>query len=91
MSLGGTRVSIASTSPLADASVSVSTSGARSPTSGIGSASGVVTRTCVAAATMRPSRSVTTSTDQRPLRVNRGCAEYTAANGSCSVAACLDR
>src|SRR6185436_10186157 len=38
MSLGGTRVSILETSPLADASVSVWTLGALSPTPGIGSA-----------------------------------------------------
>src|SRR5215208_1215041 len=62
----GIRVSIDSTSPLADATVSVSTLGAASPTCGIGSLALVTTLSCVGAASMPPFACVTVSTDQLP-------------------------
>ena len=70
----GIRVSIDSSSPLAEATVSVSTFGAASPTSGIGSLSLVTTLTCVGAASMPPPDCVTVSTDQGPGLGKRTCA-----------------
>src|SRR3954451_24292359 len=55
MSLGGTRVSILDTSPLADSSVSVCTFGAFSPTPGIGSAATEDTSTWAVAPVSEPS------------------------------------
>ena len=63
MSLVGRRVSIASTSPPADATVSVLTFGAASPTSGTWSLRGVVTLSWPGAATGLPSTSVTAITE----------------------------
>ena len=63
MSLVGRRVSIASTSPPAEATVSVCALGAGSPTSGILSCAAVMTLSCPGAATGLPSTSVTASTE----------------------------
>ena len=63
MSLVGRRVSIASTLPPADATVSVWTLGACSPTSGILSRAAVVTLICAGAATGFPPTSVTAITE----------------------------
>jgi hypothetical protein len=59
-------VSIDSSSPFAEAIVSVCTRGASSPTSGIGSSPGGTTFTCEGAASMPPSAWVTVSTDHSP-------------------------
>ena len=62
MSLVGRRVSIDSTSPPADATVSVCAFGACSPTAGILSSPGAITWICPGAATGLPSTSVTAIT-----------------------------
>ena len=91
MSSVGRRVSIASTSPPAAATVSVWTRGALSPTAGTLSLPGATTWICCAAATGFPSTSVTASTEYAPGRPSGTSAAYTAANGSPSVAACWER
>src|SRR5215211_823741 len=60
----GIRVSTASSSPLAEATVSVCTFGATSPTSGMSSCFGETTLTCEGAASIPPPACVTVSTDQ---------------------------
>ena len=91
MSLVGRRVSIASTSPPADATVSVVTFGAGSPTSGIWSSAFVITWSWPGAATGFPLTIVTAITTYLPGLANGTWAAYTAANGSASVAACCER
>ena len=70
MSLAGSRVSSIASSPLTLSSVSVSTFGAFSPTSGILSAAFVLTSTCVGAPTSVPLLRVATSTACRPAFSN---------------------
>ena len=74
MSLVGRRVSIASTSPPAEATVSVVTFGAGSPTSGILSSAGVMTWSWPGAATGLPSTSETDITEYLPGLPNGTCA-----------------
>src|SRR5918997_4349015 len=88
---GGRRVSIASSSPRAEATVSVSVSGAGSPTSGILSWADVRTSIWVGAATRPPPDWVVTSTDHGPFFGSGTSAAYTAAKRSVSDAAWRER